>query len=113
MKLIAAGALVVVTVSGQGQIPPDAARVLADMRQALGGDVVLGTVKAFAVEGSLRRNLGGRTLESSIEMLCSLPESCLRAATQSGGPFSTTATDGFTGDDVIRSIVSSGRTPPQ
>src|SRR5262245_61029948 len=103
MRVIAIAVLLISLAGVQSQPAPLAASILEDMRQALGGDAALDKVKAFGVDGSLRRNLGGRTIDSSIEMLCALPESCLRASTQSGGPFSITMTDGFTGDDVIRS----------
>lgn len=112
MRAVALAVCYLVVSPTQPQMPQDAAAILSEMRQALGGDAALARVTAFQIEGSSTRSLGARRIESSLELLCELPDHCLRSTTQSNGPFFLTMTDGFTGDEPIRSIASSGRTPP-
>jgi hypothetical protein len=93
---------------------PDAARVLADMRQALGGDAALNAVQSFAVDGSLRVNMGERLLDWDIQLLCELPDKCIRDRTQTGIPVAgITMTDGYNGSDPIRRIDAHGRPGPK
>jgi hypothetical protein len=114
MKAVLVAVAVVVEAAAMSSQAPDAARVLADMRQALGGDAALNGVKTFSVDGSESRNIGGsRRIESNIEMLCALPDRFIYARTQTGIPFEITITDGFAGDDPIRIIDSHGRPGPK
>ena len=80
------------------------------MRQALGGAEALANVKTFSLNGSVSRNFGERTLQSDVEMICELPDKCLRVARQLGGPVTTTMTDGYNGDEPIREV--DRRLPP-
>jgi len=59
-------------------VQPDAARVLADMRQALGGDTALAAVQAFSATGSQTTNLEGHTAGADIEWICALPDRFIR-----------------------------------
>jgi hypothetical protein len=45
----------------------DAARVLADMRQALGGDAAIAAINAFSATGSESRNLNGHVTNADVE----------------------------------------------
>ena len=91
---------------------PDAARVLAEMRQALGGAEALANVKGFSLNGSLTRNLGERSIQSDVELICQLPDKCLRVTRQLGGPISPTIADGYNGDDPIREVDARLPMPP-
>jgi hypothetical protein len=99
--IVVAAAVLAIAVAPQA---PDAARVLGEMRQALGGAEALANVKTFSLNGSLSRNFGERTLQSEVEMICELPDKCLRVARQLGGPVTTTMTDGYNGDEPIREV---------
>jgi hypothetical protein len=111
LAAVAAGLLLIVQAV---QPPPDAARVLADMRQALGGDAALNAVQTFSVDGSLRANMGERLVDWDIELLCELPDKCIRARTQTGIPAAgITMTDGYNGTDLIRRIDAHGRPGPK
>src|SRR5262245_26725434 len=57
---------------------PDAARVLADMRQALGGDAAIAAVQAFSVSGSEATNLDGHVASAGVEWIALLPDSFVR-----------------------------------
>jgi hypothetical protein len=104
-------AAAVITLAGVPQAP-DAARVLADMRQALGGDAALAGVKSFSLNGSLKRNLGDRTIQSDVDMICELPDKCVRVARQLGGPITPVITDGYNGDEPIREVDARLPLPP-
>lgn len=101
--VFAAQALVI----GQG---PDAAKVLADVRAALGGDARLDGVKSVAVEGRLTRTTGGQTLSNDFEMAFELPDKFVkREVIAVMGQTSITRTTGFNGDGLIEVV----DTPPQ
>lgn len=107
---------VVIAVAAAHAQAPDAARVLADMRQAIGGDAALGAVKAFSVGGSQRQNMGAdRLIDFDIEIVCELPDKCIRMRTQTGLPErvgGVTQTDGYNGSEPIRRIDAHGRPGP-
>jgi len=91
---------------------PDAARVLAEMRQAIGGDSAIAAVLAFSVRGSESRNFDGRTGGGDIEWICALPDRFLRVR-RVGSPFGISVeADGFNGDARIRRRDSDIPSPP-
>jgi len=83
----------------------NAAKILADLRLALGGETALQAVKSFSVTGRRIQNLG-RSLESELEITCILPDNFLRVNTRIDGPiglmFQIIQFDGFTGAEPIR-----------
>jgi hypothetical protein len=92
---------------------PDAARMLAEMRQALGGDAALNAVQAFSVDGVETRRMADHTASADVEFACALPDRCIkvrRIATPFGGD--TVETYGFNGDAHIRRRASSIPYPP-
>ncbi|OFW03299.1 MAG: hypothetical protein A3H96_19570 [Acidobacteria bacterium RIFCSPLOWO2_02_FULL_67_36] len=91
----------------------EAARRLAEARQALGGEAALAAIASFSVGGTWSQNLGSRTLERNVQFECVLPDKFVRTATQRTGPVEITMSDGFNGDDPIREILSSIGTPPR
>lgn len=95
---------------GQGQ---EGAGVLAEMRQALGGDTALSAVRTFAANGTWRMNVGPRILEREVDIECELPDKYVRTSRQAAGPFQVTMSDGFNGNDPIRRLVAPGGPPPQ
>ena len=101
-------------VAALNQTPaPDATRVLADMRQALGGDAALNAVQAFSVDGVETRTMADHTASANVEFACALPDRCIkvrRIATPFGGD--TVETYGFNGDAHIRRRASSIPYPP-
>jgi hypothetical protein len=91
---------------------PDAARVLADVRQALGGDAAIAAVQAFSVTGTQATNLDGRTAGADIEWICALPDRFIRTR-RIGTPFGTDVdTVGFSADARIRRRDSDLPAPP-
>ncbi|HYN10381.1 MAG TPA: hypothetical protein VES67_23540 [Vicinamibacterales bacterium] len=103
LTVLAAQALVI----GQG---PDAAKVLADVRAALGGDAKLEAVKSVAVEGRLTKTTGGQTLTNDFEMAFELPDRFVKKEVIAVlGQTSITRTTGFNGDGLIEVV----DTPPQ
>jgi hypothetical protein len=84
---------------------PDAARVLADMRQALGGKAI-DAVETFSVEGSVHRPFRQLTLTSDIEWLCVLPDRFIQVR-RVRSQYSDTS--GFNGDGLVRLFHSEGR----
>ena len=113
-RLIVACVVSTVGIAAAQQPAPDAARVLADMRQALGGEAALNAVQTFSVGGSLRANMGERLVDWDIELLCELPDKCIRERTQTGIPGGGfTMTDGYSGSDPIRRIDAHGRPGPK
>ena len=113
-RLIVACVVSTVGIAAAQQPAPDAARVLADMRQALGGEAALNAVQTFSVGGSLRANMGERLVDWDIELLCELPDKCIRERTQTGIlSAGITMTDGYSGSDPIRRIDAHGRPGPK
>jgi hypothetical protein len=110
VKLLALAAVVVVPamVFGQGS---DVNKVLADAREALGGDKKLDAVKTLSIAGrSLRTNPAGTSTESEFEVAIELPDKYMRRdAVVNMGNMSIYRTSGFNGDGVINEM----DTPPQ
>ena len=63
---------------GMPALQPDPARVIADMRQALGGDAALAAVRSFSVEVSESLKLDGVSVNLSTEWSAVLPDSVVR-----------------------------------
>jgi hypothetical protein len=95
------------------QPAPDAARVLADMRAALGGDAAIAAVRSFSVTGTESRNLGGHSATAGVELYSELPDKFVRVrriATPFGGDNVDTA--GFNGDARVWRRISNLPYPP-
>ncbi|RPJ64533.1 MAG: hypothetical protein EHM24_22685, partial [Acidobacteria bacterium] len=88
----------------------DAERIMAGVRDALGGKK-LDSVKSLTVEGrSLRTNQAGTTTEHAFEMAMELPDRYMKKEVLSAlGNMSVYRTSGFNGDGLINEI----DTPPQ
>jgi hypothetical protein len=92
---------------------PDAARVLADMRQALGGDAAIAAVRTFSVSGTESRSFRGHSSTVSVEFHAELPDKFVRVR-RIATPFSgdNVETDGFNGDARVSRRISSIPYPP-
>jgi len=106
-----ASAAVLALLSGSGQAQ-DAARVLADMRQALGGDGALSAVQAFSVDGTETRTIADHTASASVEYSCALPDRCIKVRRMADPFGDTVETYGFNGDAHIRRRASAIPYPP-
>jgi hypothetical protein len=102
VTVLAAEALVV----GQG---PDAMKLLADVRAALGGEEKLAAVKSVAVEGRMTRSSGAQSQVNDFEMAIELPDKFVKKEVIAViGSSALTRTTGFNGDGLIELI----DTPP-
>lgn len=89
----------------------DAATVLAEAREALGGEKRLSAVKNFVVTGRTRQVRGDNLVPIEFEIAVELPDKYVRKdeiPAQESGPTST----GFNGDELIQLPVPTGPTPP-
>src|SRR5947209_17755264 len=80
---------------------PDAAKVLADARAALGGDDKLAAVKTFTATGRTRQVRGNNLVPIEFEINCELPDKFVRKdeiPAQDTDP----TTRGFSGDRLIQ-----------
>src|SRR5947209_8673473 len=80
---------------------PDAAKVLADARAALGGDDKLAAVKSFVATGRTRQVRGNNLVPIEFEINCELPDKFVRKdeiPAQDTDP----TTRGFNGDTLIQ-----------
>ena len=80
---------------------PDAAKVLADARSALGGDDKLSAVKSFVATGRTRQVRGNNLVPIEFEISCELPDKFVRKdeiPAQDTDP----TTLGFKGDELIQ-----------
>jgi hypothetical protein len=95
------------------QPPTDAARVLADVRQALGGDAAIAAVRSFSVSGMEDRSFGGRSATASIELVAELPDKFVMVR-RVPTPFSgdNVETHGFNGDARVSRRISVMPYPP-
>jgi hypothetical protein len=82
------------------QPAPDASQVLADMRQALGGDA-LNAVETFSVKGSEERVVGRFTINAKVEWVGILPD---RFVEERHPERSITITLGFSGDALVAAV---------
>jgi hypothetical protein len=89
----------------------DAAAVLAEAREALGGEKRLSAVKNFVVTGRTRQVRGDNLVPIEFEIAIELPDKYVRKdeiPAQESGPTST----GFNGDELIQWPVPATPTPP-
>jgi len=92
---------------GQGQ---DAARVLNEMRAALGGDK-LNSVTSLTITGRSARTMGQFQMTGDVEILCELPDKYLKKEELNvGGMASMSSTLGFSGETLL--LDSSSPTQP-
>src|SRR5687768_6118895 len=86
-----------------------AAKVLADVRTALGGEEKLAAIKTFTTTGRTRRVQGDNLVPIEFEMLVELPDKYIRKdeiPAQESDP----TTNGFNGDGLVQ---SPPMTPPE
>ncbi len=101
--LFATEALVI----GQGA---DIAKILADTRQALGGDKLAGVTSLSAVGRSQRTRPDGTTSENAFELLMELPDKFMkRDVVMAMGSTSIYRMSGFNGEGLINEVDA----PPQ
>ena len=109
MRMIHAAALCSAMIAGGavsfGQ-QPDAARVLAAARDALGGDAALQSVNTFVATGRTRQLRGNNLVPIEFEIACELPDKFVRRD-EIPAQDSDITVAGFRGDELIQS--SSGR----
>jgi hypothetical protein len=102
VTVLAAEALVI----GQG---PDAAKVLADVRAALGGDANLAAVTGMSIQGRSTRSMGDRTTTNDFEMAIELPDKFVKKEVIAVvGTSNIARTSGFNGEGLIEVV----DTPP-
>jgi len=98
--------------AAQAQSPArDAATVLAEAREALGGEKRLSAVKNFVVTGRTRQVRGDNLVPIEFEIAVELPDKYVRKdeiPAQESGPTST----GFNGDELIQLPVPATPTGP-
>jgi hypothetical protein len=90
---------------------PDATTVLAELRQALGGEAIA-AVRAFSVETTEERFALGRSLSTSIEWMCVLPDRFIQVRRFRGRSTDMTRTTGFSGDHLIQVFGGNVPLPP-
>jgi len=81
---------------------PDAARVLAAARDALGGDATLQSVKTFVATGRTRQLRGNNLVPIEFEINCELPDKFVRKDEIPAQDTDITVA-GFRGDELIQS----------
>ena len=93
-------AVVVVSVAVLGVQPaPDPSRVLADMRQALGGDAAIAALHTFSASGSEEKAFpGGPRVGGGIEWFCELPDRFVQVRRNSTPWGDNVDASGFNGD---------------
>lgn len=97
----------VVLLAGAAQAP-DAARVLAEMRQAIGGEA-LDSVQGFSVKGSESRNLGFARATADGEWIYVRPDRFIHVSTNTSAFGRITDTTGFNGNALVSMHAWSGR----
>src|SRR5947207_9227891 len=99
-----------VSISAQGPAKKDPETILAQTREALGGEKRLTGVKNFVVTGRTRQVRGDNLVPIEFEIACELPDKYVRKdeiPAQESGPTST----GFNGDALIQVPPQSGPGP--
>jgi hypothetical protein len=105
-------AIAAAVVLGVTAFQPDAQSVLADMRQAIGGEAAIAAVQGFSVNGTESTNFDGRTADARVEWMCALPDKYVRVR-RVATPFSQSVhTQGFNGDARITRHDSDFPQPP-
>ena len=101
-----AAVLVLIGQSVSSSQAPDAARVLAAMREALGGEQRLTALKSVAIEGRVTRpRPDGSSGATDVEMVFALPDKFVtRDVIAQLGPVQITRRSGFNGADPIEEV---------
>jgi len=99
-------------VVNHAQPAPDAAKILADMRQAVGGDAAIGAVQTFSAKGSQTREIAGHSFGADVEWACALPDRFVRIVRVPSPWGSNVEADGFSGDVRILRRESDAPYPP-
>jgi hypothetical protein len=95
------GALALCSTPLPAQTSPDPAKILADAREALGGDKKLAAITSFVATGRTRQVRGESLVPIEFEISVALPDKYVRRdeiPAQESGPTST----GFNGPDLIQ-----------
>src|SRR5262245_52725042 len=99
--LLACVLMTCLPLAGAGAVQsPEAARILAGMRQALGGDV-LANVQAFSVRGTEIEHIKNRTLKTDVEWIYAAPDRFIKVSSITGFLVGFRLTTGFSGDVFI------------
>jgi hypothetical protein len=108
-----ASALLVIGAMGLRAQSPDAASVLAGVRQALGGDAAIAAIQTLSLQGMETRTMGGHSASASVEYACVLPDRCIKVR-RMPSPFGAdiVETSGFNGETHIRRRASDIPYPP-
>ena len=109
--LLAAVSLQKVSITAAQAPTRDAAAVLAEAREALGGEKRLSAVKNFIVTGRTRQVRGDNLVPIEFEIAAELPDRYVRKdeiPAQESGPTSS----GFNGDELIQLPVAAAPTGP-
>jgi len=108
-----ASALFVIAAIGLRAQAPDAASVLAGVRQALGGDAAIAAVRTLSLQGMETRTMGGHSASASVEYACVLPDQCIKVR-RMPSPFGADVVEtyGFNGETHIRRRASDIPYPP-
>jgi hypothetical protein len=105
MRVLPNIALVVVAAGASSMIvlgqAPDASRVLAGVRAALGGEKNLGAVKTFVATGRTRQLRGNNLVPIEFEINCELPDRFVRRDEIPAQDTDITVS-GFAGDSLIQ-----------
>jgi hypothetical protein len=99
------------SLTAQAAQKKDAAAVLAETREALGGEKRLSAVKNFVATGRTRQVRGDNLVPIEFEISCEFPDKYVRKdeiPAQESGPTST----GFNGDELIQLPVPVAPPPP-
>jgi hypothetical protein len=100
-------------VVNHAQPAQDAAKILADMRQALGGDAAIAAVHTFSVSGSEQHSIpNGPTSSAMIEWFCELPDRFVRVRRTSTPWGENVDAAGFSADVRISRRDVSSPMPP-
>ncbi len=81
----------------------DAARVMADMRKALGGEQKLAAVKTLSATGKSQRSMGETSMGGDYELMVELPDKYFTRQVMAQTPMGAIALkSGFNGDGLIQ-----------
>jgi len=91
----------------------DATRVLAEMRQALGGDAAIAAIRTFSVDGSESSNFGNGSSTAGVAFYAELPDKFVKVR-RTSAPFvgDYVHASGFNGDARVSRQVSNIPGPP-
>jgi hypothetical protein len=90
----------------------DSTKLLAEVRQALGGERALAAVTSFSLEGLGKVASRDRIFTYTLQISCQLPDKFVVVRTQASPGMNVTERDGFNQDEAIRETVFSPPQPP-